>query len=436
MSCCHLDSPAAAGDTAFTVDASRITFGRGCIAELGPRARGHGLSRVALFGDPTVAGLPIFAAARASLRAAGLDVVEYTDVRVEPTDASFADAVAFATAARPDGYVSVGGGSVIDTAKAANLYASHPADLLAYVNAPVGEGRAVPGPLAPHIACPTTSGTGSEVTGIAVFDLLSMAAKTGIANPALRPTEALIDPDATDTLPSTVVACSGLDVLSHALESYTARPYTRRPVTGPPERRPASQGANPWSDFGAREALRLLGRYLQRAVADGSDRRAREQTMWAATLAGIAFGNAGVHVPHAMAYAVAGLVRDFHPADYPGSAPMVPHGMAVIVNAPAVFRALADTDPARHLAAAGLLAGRGDPDAGAEDAGEVLAAELVRIIRALELPNGLTGLGYRETDCAALVDGSWPQQRLLQNAPRDIDRDDLAGFFGAALRYW
>ncbi|HOW94210.1 MAG TPA: iron-containing alcohol dehydrogenase, partial [Mycolicibacterium fallax] len=226
------------------------------------------------------------------------------------------------------------------------------------------------------------------------------------------------------------------DVLSHALESYTARPYTRRPVTGPPERRPASQGANPWSDFGAREALRLLGRYLQRAVADGSDRRAREQTMWAATLAGIAFGNAGVHVPHAMAYAVAGLVRDFHPADYPGSAPMVPHGMAVIVNAPAVFRALADTDPARHLAAAGLLAGRGDPDAGAEDAGEVLAAELVRIIRALELPNGLTGLGYRETDCAALVDGSWPQQRLLQNAPRDIDRDDLAGFFGAALRYW
>ncbi|HEX5144707.1 MAG TPA: hydroxyacid-oxoacid transhydrogenase [Mycobacterium sp.] len=436
MNCCQYREPGetdAAGEQAFTVDASRITFGRGCVRELGERARRLGMTRVALFSDSVVSGLPLFDRARAALTAAGLDTIVYTDVHIEPTDASFAEAIRFAVEACPDGYVSVGGGSVIDTAKAANLYATYPADFLTYVNQPVGEGAAVPGPLAPHIACPTTSGTGSEVTGMAIFDLLSMAAKTGIAAPALRPTEALVDPDCTDTLPAAVVACSGLDVLSHALESYTARPYTRRPVTDPPGARPMSQGANPWSDLGCREALRLLGRYLERAVNDAADSEAREQTMWAATLAGIAFGNAGVHVPHAMAYAVAGQVRDFHPPGYPDTESLVPHGMAVILNAPTVFRALAATSPQRHTEAAQLL---GATNADAADAGEVLADELIRIMRAVGIPNGLGGVGYRESDCAALVDGAWPQQRLLRNAPCDVSRTDLAELFADSMEYW
>lgn len=430
--CCHYHLEDG-GDGAFSIDAARITFGRGCIEELGARAGALGMTRVALFTDATVAQLPFFGDAHRALAAAGLDVVTYSDVRVEPTDESFMDAVGFATEVRPDGYVSVGGGSVIDTAKAANLYATHPADFLAYVNHPVGEGRAVPGPLRPHIACPTTSGTGSEVTGMAIFDLLSMKAKTGIAAPALRPTEALVDPDGTDTLPAAVVACSGLDVLSHALESYTARPYTRRPVADPPQQRPMSQGANPWSDLGCREALSLLGRYLERAVHDAADAEAREQTMWAATLAGIAFGNAGVHIPHAMAYAVAGQVRDFHPVGYPGPESLVPHGMAVIVNAPAVFRALAPTSPQRHLEAVRLL---GAAAVDTDDAGEVLAAELVRIMRAVGMPNGLAGVGYAETDCAALVDGAWPQQRLLGNAPVETGRAELTELFRSAMGYW
>ena len=338
MSCCHYQPAGDGLDTAFTVDASRITFGRGCVEELGDRAAALGITRATLFSDATVSRLSVFDTAQRSLRAAGIDVVPYTEVHIEPTDESFKQAAAFASEAEPDGYVSVGGGSVIDTAKAANLYASYPADFLSYVNGPVGAGTPVPGPLRPHIACPTTSGTGSEVTGIAIFDLLSMAAKTGIASPALRPTEALVDPDCTDTLPAQVIACSGLDVLSHALESFTARPFVRRPAPSRPSLRPMSQGANPWSDLGSREAMRLLGLYLERAVSDASDREAREQTMWAATLAGIAFGNAGVHIPHAMAYAVAGQVRGFHPDGYPGSEPLVPHGMAVILNAPSVFR--------------------------------------------------------------------------------------------------
>ena len=436
MSCCHGPDGVESYDNAFTVDASRVTFGRGCLREAGDRAKALGMTRVALFSDPTVAELEVFDTVRRSLRESGLDVVAYTDVHVEPTDESFGQAVAFATEARPDGYVSVGGGSVIDTAKAADLYASHPADFLDYVNAPIGAGRAVPGPLAPHIACPTTSGTGSEVTGIAIFDLLSLHAKTGIAAPALRPSEALVDPDCTDTLPAEVVACSGLDVLSHALESYTARPHTRRPAPPRPSQRPMSQGANPWSDLGSREALRLLGAYLSRAVADAADREAREQTMWAATLAGIAFGNAGVHAPHAMAYAVAGRVEQFHPAGYPGTEPLVPHGMAVILNAPAVFRVTAAIDPVRHLDAArhlGADTAGADPD---RDAGPVLAEHLVRIMRDVGMPNGLGGVGYTAADAGALSEGAWPQQRLLGNAPVEFDQALLADTFTNAMRYW
>jgi hydroxyacid-oxoacid transhydrogenase len=435
MTCCHYQLAGDGYESAFTVDASRVTFGRGCIEEVGERAKALGMTRVALFSDAIVAGLPMFDTALRSLSAAGLDVVTYTDAHVEPTDESFKQATAFASECKPDGYVSVGGGSVIDTAKAANLYTSYPADFLEYVNAPVGSGTPVPGPLAPHIACPTTSGTGSEVTGIAIFDLLAISAKTGIASPALRPTEALVDPDATDSMPSGVVACSGLDVLSHALESFTARPFVRRAAPSGPGARPMSQGANPWSDLGSREAMRLLGRYLERAVTDASDRVAREQTMWAATLAGIAFGNAGVHVPHAMAYAVAGKVRDFHPDGYPGAEALVPHGMAVILNAPSVFRHTGASDPDRHVEAAREL-GADVADVDAEDAGELLAGQLERIMRAVGMPNGLSAVGYTEADHADLVEGTWPQQRLLQNAPVECDEPLLAALFEGAVRYW
>jgi alcohol dehydrogenase class IV len=417
------------------MDSSRITFGRGCLAEVGDRAKALGMKRVALFSDERMARLEHFQKVHQSLNAAGLDVVVYTDVHVEPTDQSFLEAARFATEARPDGYISLGGGSVIDTCKGANLYATHPADFLAYVNVPVGQGRAVPGPLKPHIACPTTSGTGSEVTGITIFDLLSMKAKTGIASPALRPTEALIDPDCTSTLPREVVAASGLDVLSHALESYTARPYVRRPAPARPSLRPMSQGANPWSDLGCREALRLLGLYLERGVADAQDNEAREQLMWAATLAGIAFGNAGVHAPHGMAYAVAGLVRDFRPSGYPQGEPMVPHGMSVIVNAPAVFRYTAEVSPERHLEAAEWL-GADVRGAAPSEAGEVLAGKLIQIMRAVGMPNGLGGVGYTEGDLAPLTEGAYPQQRLLQNAPREMSRPVLTELFRQALRYW
>jgi hydroxyacid-oxoacid transhydrogenase len=434
MTCGALAAIAAGCDTAFTVDASRVTFGRGALGEAGDRARALGMRRAALFTDPRLRELPWFEEVRASLAAAGVELAIYDRVAIEPTDASFEDAARFAAGARADGYVSIGGGSVIDTAKAANLYASHPAPLRAYVNAPAGDARPVPGPLAPHLACPTTSGTGSEVTGIAIFDWLALHAKTGIASPRLRPSEALVDPRCASTMPAEVVAASGMDVLCHALESYTARPFTRRPAPVPPTARPMSQGQNPWSDLGCREALRLLGAYLVRAVRDAADDEARSEVMWAATLAGIAFGNAGVHAPHAMAYAVAGRVGDFRPAGYP-DAPLVPHGMAVAVNAPAVIRHTGATSPARHLEAAALL-GADVRGAASADAGELLAGEVIRMMQAIAMPNGVGGVGYTAADIDGLVEGTLPQQRLLGNAPCELPRETLAALFQRALRYW
>jgi alcohol dehydrogenase class IV len=431
MACCLGYPFVDGGERVFEVDTSRIAYGSGAMTEVGTHARLLGMRRVAVFTDRAVAGLPLFAAATAALTAAGCDVAVYARSRVEPTNESWADAIAFARETRPDGYVSIGGGSTIDTCKAANLYASHPAELLAYVNAPVGEGRAVPGPLAPHIACPTTAGTGSECTGIAIFDHLPIAAKTGIASRRLRPTLALIDPDWTATLPPMVVACAGFDVLAHALESYTARPYTRRPATAP-GMRPLSQGANPFSDLACVEALAILGRYLVRAANDPGDAEARERMMFAATLAGIGFGNSGVHVPHAMSYAVAGLVRDFRPRDYPPDAPLVPHGMSVILNAPAVFRFTADADPERHRAAAARLGARVD-DVDAADIGAALAEFLRELMRRTGVPADLSAVGYSGGDVDALVGGALAQQRLLANAPCPVGAPVLRDLFIGAL---
>ena len=435
MSCCHHYDFFDGHEHVFAVDPSAIRFGQGALAEIGHDARELGLARVALFTDRGVAGLEAVATVSSALRAVDVDVTIYDEVRVEPTDQSFKQATRFAAEGRFDGFVSVGGGSVIDTCKAANLYSSHPAEFLTYVNAPIGDGQAVPGALKPHIACPTTSGTGSECTGMAIFDLLERRVKTGIASRALRPTLALIDPDVTATLPANVVAASGFDVLSHALESYTARPYTQRAAPQSPALRPMSQGANPWSDVGCVEALRRTGQYLVRAVGDAGDAEARHGMMYAATLAGIAFGNSGVHLPHGMAYSVAGLIRDYRPDGYPKEEAICPHGISVIVDAPSVVRFTAPASPARHLEATRLLGGDA-ADAGEEDAGEVLAGCIIQMMRDTDMPNGIAALGYGDGDVAALAQGAFAQQRLLANSPVAVSEEDLQALYRSASSYW
>jgi hydroxyacid-oxoacid transhydrogenase len=422
-------------ESVFTMDTSSIKYGPGATREVGDDARDRGLKRVMLFSDQNLTATDGYATARDSLKAAGLDVIEYSDVRVEPTDASFSKAIEAATEAKPDGFVAFGGGSVIDTAKAANLYYSYPADLLTYVNAPIGQATPVPGPLKPLIAIPTTAGTGSETTGVAIFDLVEMHAKTGIAHRALRPVLGIVDPLNTLSMPAMVTAASALDVLSHAIESYTALPFDQRPTPDAPKLRPAYQGANPISDIWAGKAMEMVAQYLPLVLERPDDVNARGQMMLAATYAGIGFGNAGVHLPHGMSYPVAGMVRDWRPAGYVVDHPIVPHGISVILNAPAVFRFTAQASPHRHLCAAKLL-GADVQDAGPHDAGEVLANRLIEIMRMTGMPNGLAEVGYTEADIDRLVEGTLPQHRVTKLSPRPASADDLRTIFQNALRYW
>lgn len=422
-------------DTAFQMSASNIRFGSGTTREVGMDLQDLGARRVMLIIDPALVDLPVGQTVLQTVRGCGVGFDLFTEVAVEPTDGSFRRAAEVATAGRYDAFVAVGGGSTIDTAKAANLYATYPADFFDYVNAPIGGGQPVPGPLRPLIAIPTTAGTGSETTGVAIFDYVAQQAKTGIAHRHLRPTLGIIDPENTRTLPAAVAACTGLDVLSHAIESYTALPYTARPRPARPLERPAYQGSNPLSDVWALRALEMVNSYLLRAVRDPTDDEARGQMLLAAAMAGVGFGNAGVHLPHGMSYPVAGMVRNYRPPGYQVDHPLVPHGMSVILNAPAVFRFTAPAHPVRHLQAAAAL-GAETAHAAPEDAGRLLADRLVSYLRELQMPNGLSAVGYGEADIPQLVQATLPQHRVTKLAPVPVGERELTGLFRESLQIW
>lgn len=422
-------------ETAFTMDTSSIKYGPGVTREVGYDIKQLGARRVMVVIDPHLAGGETASVVLEALASEGLDAVVYDQVRVEPTDVSFREAIRFATDGRFDGYVAVGGGSTMDTAKVANLYATYPADLAAYVNAPIGEGRPVPGPLQPLIAIPTTAGTGSETTGVAIFDFLEMHAKTGIAHRALRPVMGIVDPDNTRTLPKMVAACTGFDVLCHALESLTALPYHRRLAPLEPGLRSAYQGANPISDVWAARAIQMASENVTRVVEDPSDDEARGQMLLAASFAGIGFGNAGVHLVHGMSYPVSGMVRDYVPEGYLSDHPIIPHGMAVVLNAPAVFRFTAAAAPERHLYAARLM-GVDTSGADPEDAGELLAAAITGLMRRAGMPNGLHKVGYGPDDVREMVAGTMPQHRVTKLCPRPFDEADLERLFLDSMACW
>lgn len=417
----------------FTYAAPGLKFGRGASDEIGwdvhqlCRDLPAGTARrVLLVTDPGVAGTGHPDRIADGMRSRGLEVVVYAEARVEPTDASLEAAIAAARETGPfQAVVAVGGGSSIDTAKAVDLMLTNPGELMDYVNAPVGGGRAPEHPLLPLVAVPTTTGTGAESTTICVLDVLALEVKTGISHARLRPTLAVVDPDLTMTQPAMVTASAGMDILCHALESWTARWYADFDAKQPEQRVPYC-GANPIADMWAEKSLSLLAGAFRRAVADGSDAEAREQMALAATFAGLGFGNAGVHVPHACAYPIAGRVRDYRPEGYPADDPIVPHGMAVVMTAPAAFALLHDASPERHRRAAELLGGSGEP----------LPDVLRALMRDVGLPSGLAELGYGADDVDALVEGALQQQRLLATAPVDVTADDLATVFRGSLEHW
>lgn len=419
-------------ETVFTYGAPPLKFGPGASAEIGHDLRLLGVRRVLVITDPGVAATGSPTRVAEQLAGFGVSAVVHDSARVEPTDASLRAAVDRARADGPfDAFVAVGGGSSIDTAKAVDLMLTNPGDLLDYVNAPVGGGQAPPNPLAPLVAVPTTTGTGAESTTICVLDVLEQQVKTGISHPRLRPSLAVVDPLLTLTQPAGVTASAGMDVLCHALESYTARPYTSYEFKAPDQRVPYC-GANPVSDLWAEKALRLLSVAFRAAVHEG-DGESRNQMALAATFAGLGFGNAGVHVPHANAYPIAGRAKRFHPEGYPSEVALVPHGMAVALTAPECFRWTFDSNPERHLDAAGFL----DPTGVAgDDPADRLPGVLCALMRDLGLPNGTEAVGFTAGDTDLLVEGALKQQRLLATSPKPVEADDLAGIFERSLRLW
>lgn len=420
-------------ETVFTYGAPALKFGAGASDEIGFDLQQYDAHRVLVVTDPGVAATGHPERVAEQIRGFGMEAVVSDLAHVEPTDESLQAAIDFARENGPwDAFVAVGGGSAIDTAKAVNLLTTNPGELMDYVNVPVGQGTAPSKPLKPLVAVPTTTGTGSESTTICVLDVLSQKVKTGISHARLRPTLAVVDPRLTLSQPAGVTAAAGMDILCHALESYTARPFDSYDAKRPEQRVPYC-GANPISDMWSEKALSLLAGSFRRAVLHGDDEEARGEMALAATFAGLGFGNAGVHIPHANAYPIAGRVRDFRPADYPQDHAMVPHGMAVALTAPEAFRFTFEASPERHLRAAELLAPGADRPGDARDHLPQVLAELMRDIG---MPNGIGAVGYTDADVEDLVEGTMKQQRLLATAPREVTEEDAAGVLRASLELW
>lgn len=421
-----------ATETVFTLEAASLKFGNGAVEELGWELKRLGLARPLLVADPRLAALGVTERVVAILARSGISATIFDRIAVEPTIDSFGEAAQFAAETRPDCFVALGGGSTIDTAKVANLISTNGGAIIDYVNPPVGGGRKPQSPLAPLIAIPTTSGSGSEATTVAILDIPELKIKTGISHRYLRPALAIVDPELARSTPPAVTASCGLDVVCHAVESYISRPFDARPRPASPDDRPPYQGSNPVADIWSLKAIEFGGLYLKRAVASGEDLEARGTMMLGATMAGIGFGTAGVHIPHACAYPLAGLKHSFRAEGYETSHNFVPHGFSVIVTAPAAFRYTYDAAPRKHIRAAELLAGAPIADPGPDS----LPAALIDLMKAVGAPSGIAELGYDKADIPALVAGALKQQRLLVGAPKPIDAAGIEAIFRASFSNW
>ncbi len=422
-------------DSVFTLRSTPYKFGVGVTDEIGDDLIALGLRRVLVVTDAGVSAIGLPQRVMEILAKKGIEVTLYADVSIEPTDVSAKKAIEFAQGFEGDGFLAIGGGSVMDTCKVMNLYTSHPAPFLAYVNPPIGEGRPVPGALRPMVCIPTTSGTSSENNSVAVIDIEELHVKTGIQHPYLRATLGVLDPLNTLSVPPMVTACAGADVLTHAIESYTVIAYDQREKQASPAQRPIYVGANPISDIWCEQAIRVVMDALARAVDDGSNLEARTRMMLANIYAGMGFSNAGLHIPHAMGYPIAGHVRDFRADGYPPGKPLVPHGMSTCLGAPAAFTFTASAIPERHLRVAewmGVTTSARDADS----AGAALREAFTRFMQTIGMPNGLRAVGYDAPDIRALAEGTMKQKRLLDLAPRPVRRENLEEILENSLTIW
>ena len=417
-------------ETIFGLESTQLKFGRNCLNELGWELSKYNFKKILLVVDPVLKDFGVTQKILDQIKSLGEEVITFDHITVEPTLKSFELASLFALENSFDLIIAAGGGSTIDTAKVINLIKVCGGTIMDYVNAPIGKGMKPTSQLLPLIAIPTTSGSGSEATTVAVLDIPELNLKTGISHRFLRPTLALVDPELSKTTPSGVTASSGLDVICHAIESFISKPYTKREKPNSPDERPPYQGSNPVSDIWSMKAIEFGGEYLSRAVATREDVEARGYMMLSATLAGIGFGSAGVHIPHACAYPIAGLKHSYQANGYKNI--FIPHGISVIVTAPAVFRFTYDSDPSKHLKAAELLKGTPLDNPGPES----LSYELIKIMKEVGIPSGIKELGYTKEDIPEIITRAMKQQRLLSIAPKNVNENDLHNILTQSMGNW
>ena len=417
-------------ETIFGLESTQLKFGRNCLNELGWELSKYNFKKILLVVDPVLKDFGVTQKILDQIKSSGEEVITFDNISVEPTLKSFELASLFALENSFDLIIAAGGGSTIDTAKVINLIKVCGGTIMDYVNAPIGKGMKPTSQLLPLIAIPTTSGSGSEATTVAVLDIPELNLKTGISHRFLRPTLALVDPELSKTTPSGVTASAGLDVICHAIESFISKPYTKREKPNSPDERPPYQGSNPVSDIWSMKAIEFGGEYLSRAVATREDVEARGYMMLSATLAGIGFGSAGVHIPHACAYPIAGLKHSYQANGYKNI--FIPHGISVIVTAPAVFRFTYDSDPSKHLKAAELLKGTPLDNPGPES----LSYELIKIMKEVGIPSGIKELGYTKEDIPEIITRAMKQQRLLSIAPKNVNENDLHNILTQSMENW
>jgi hydroxyacid-oxoacid transhydrogenase len=397
-----------------------LRFGAGALDELGAELAGLGVAHPLVIADAAIERAGTTKRALASLAAAGLTGELLLAPGSEPTDAAIEQLSAAAGGYRVDAVVGLGGGTVIDAAKGVALLLGAGGQLLDYVNPPFGAGLAPRHPPLPLVAVPTTAGSGSEVSSIVVLDLVELGVKTGISHARLRPRLALADPTTTCSLPPGATAAAGLDALSHALESLTARRFDAGDPAEWASARGAYSGANPYSDALCERALPLIATALPRAVRDGAELRARSDLMLGATLAALGAAVAGAHLAHACSYAIA--TTDSADRD------AVPHGLAVAAVLPETLRFSFEADPAAHLRAAELLGG-----ASAAAGAERLPAAVRALMRAVGVEPGLAALNFAADDVPGLAAEALRQERLVAGSPSPVSQGDLERILEAAV---
>jgi len=377
-----------------------ILFGRGMAAAVGRVAARHG-ERVLLVTDPAIAATKGFRTVAGALDEAGLTVEAFDEAAVDVPRDVIERAVTRAREFRPDSVVAVGGGSVIDLAKATSLLFSHPGPLSLYY----GE-HEVPGPVVPLVALPTTAGTGSEVTPVAVIADPELGMKVGVSSPFLIPRSAICDPLLTLEAPARVTAYAGIDALSHAIEAFMA--VERQSEWELPLERVAV-GKNALSDAVALVAIRAIAPNLERAVSDGDDLDARTAMLYGSLTAGLAFANAGVSAAHALQFAV-------------GAATGTPHGLGTGLMLPYV---MAFNRPERRPALDEIAAALGEP--GADP-----VTVVHRLGLAIGLPASLAELGVAPERLGEMAEQAAGIDRLIGNNPRDLDAAGCEAILRAA----